>query len=429
MHPLLNRQIRRTLGELGEISDDWRRFLDLVDAAYCEGDEDRRRLERMVELSSSELNRQNATLKHEIDERQQAEAQLRESYRRLAVWVRRLEMHNQQMALLNKLGDVLQACQHVAETHTILSQLLAQLFPGDAGSLALLGDPENYYEVVADWGEGVERKRQFHEDECWALRRGHPHQTFPGEGEASRCAHLLQAPPAGYLCVPLIAQGRMPGVLTLQQGINQNEEVDQDDHLGLTDARRQLVQMTSENIGLAIVNLRLRESLRSQSLRDPLTGLYNRRHMEDFMARECRRAQRQRRPVSFMMADVDHFKRFNDKHGHQAGDALLAGLANTLQQRLRGDDIACRYGGEEFIVILPGASLENVVQRAEGLRRLVADDLRIIYDGDELPGVTLSIGVSSFPVHGLNGEQCIRAADDALYRAKLAGRDRVVEAR
>ncbi|HQO28926.1 MAG TPA: GGDEF domain-containing protein, partial [Accumulibacter sp.] len=204
---------------------------------------------------------------------------------------------------------------------------------------------------------------------------------------------------------------------------------DQDDHLGLTDARRQLVQMTSENIGLAIVNLRLRESLRSQSLRDPLTGLYNRRHMEDFMARECRRAQRQRRPVSFMMADVDHFKRFNDKHGHQAGDALLAGLANTLQQRLRGDDIACRYGGEEFIVILPGASLENVVQRAEGLRRLVADDLRIIYDGDELPGVTLSIGVSSFPMHGLNGEQCIRAADDALYRAKLAGRDRVVEAR
>ncbi|MBL8397223.1 MAG: diguanylate cyclase [Candidatus Accumulibacter sp.] len=428
MHPLLNRQIRRTLGELTDIPEAWRRLLGLVDAAYCEGDEDRRRLERMVELSSSELNRQNATLKHEIDERQQAETQLRESYKRLAVWVRRLESHNQQMALLNKLGDMLQACQHVAETHSILSQLLAQLFPGDAGSLALLGDPENFYEVVADWGDGVERKRQFHTDECWALRRGHAHQTLPGEGEASRCAHLLQAPPGGYLCVPLIAQGRMPGVLTLQQGNFETEDTDQEDHLGLLEARRQLVQMTSENIGLAIVNLRLRESLRKQSLRDPLTGLYNRRHMEDFIVRECRRAQRQQRSVSFMMADVDHFKHFNDQHGHQAGDALLAGLARALQQHMRGDDIACRYGGEEFIVILPGASLANVMQRAESLRRLVADDLRIVYDGEELPGVTLSIGVSTFPEHGLSGEQCIRAADDALYRAKLSGRDRVIQA-
>ena len=182
-----------------------------------------------------------------------------------------------------------------------------------------------------------------------------------------------------------------------------------------------------ERISLALANLKLREVLRSQSIRDPLTGLFNRRYMEESLEREVRRGVRNKDGVALLMLDIDHFKQFNDTYGHQAGDALLRGFGEFLSQRTRGQDVACRFGGEEFVLILSGASAADGCKRAEILRQELPQ-LMVEHAGQVLGRITVSIGVSAFPVHGATGEELLRTADLALYRAKKEGRDRVVEA-
>ena len=176
-----------------------------------------------------------------------------------------------------------------------------------------------------------------------------------------------------------------------------------------------------------MANLRLRESLRAQSIRDPLTGLFNRRYMEETLERELRRAARDRHPVGILMLDVDHFKRFNDHHGHDGGDAVLAGLGTLLAGNVRGGDVACRHGGEEFVLILPGASTIESRRRAAELLE-VTRDFQIVHGGQLLGPVTCSVGVAAYPEHGTTREALLRAADTAVYRAKHEGRNQVVVA-
>ncbi len=178
-------------------------------------------------------------------------------------------------------------------------------------------------------------------------------------------------------------------------------------------------------IALSLAKLRLRETLRLQSIRDPLTGLFNRRYMEESLARELRRAARNQRSLGAIMLDLDHFKRFNDTFDHEAGDALLRELGDFLRTRTRCEDIACRYGGEEFALILPEASVEVTRQRAERLRTEFKH-LNVEHRGQSLGTVTLPLGIAVFPEHGTSVEDILWAADRALYRAKEEGRDRVV---
>ena len=181
----------------------------------------------------------------------------------------------------------------------------------------------------------------------------------------------------------------------------------------------------AEDLALALANLRLRETLRSQAIRDSLTGLFNRRYLEVTMERELNRVKRQGTPLGVIMMDLDHFKDYNDTFGHSAGDKLLSALGALLKSHIRGEDIACRYGGEEFLLILPGASMEIALERAEGLRQAVKE-MHQHYQG--LKPASLSLGVAVYPDHGDTGGQLIQSADAALYRAKRAGRDRVVAA-
>ena len=180
-------------------------------------------------------------------------------------------------------------------------------------------------------------------------------------------------------------------------------------------------------IGLALGNLNLREVLRVQAIRDPLTGLFNRRYMEESLERELRRAVRNQHPLGVIMLDLDHFKQLNDRSGHEAGDAVLRELSNCLQTVTREYDLVCRYGGEEFTIILPDASLDVAVKRAEKIRDTFKH-LNVKYQNRDLPGGTLSLGVAGFPEHGSTTEAVLRAADAALYQAKHEGRDRVVVA-
>jgi len=192
----------------------------------------------------------------------------------------------------------------------------------------------------------------------------------------------------------------------------------------LSEPTQQLARTVAEQVGLAIANIHLRETLHHQSIRDPLTSLFNRRYLEEALNQEIARAQRKQLPIGIMMLDVDHFKRFNDTYGHEVGDYVLQSLSKFLKASIRASDIACRYGGEELTLVLPESSLEQTCAKAEEIRAAIAN-LAIAYNGQPLGTLTISLGVSAFPQHGATGATLLQAADAALYRAKAAGRNQV----
>src|SRR5881396_1344490 len=216
------------------------------------------------------------------------------------------------------------------------------------------------------------------------------------------------------ICVPMMAQGEALGILHLGY-----QEVGR-----LTESKQRFAVAVAEHVALALSNLKLHETLRSQSIRDPLTGLFNRRFMEESLIREVLRAARNQGPLGVIMIDLDGFKSFNDTFGHDAGDTLLRELGFLLRNNIRAEDIACRYGGEEFTLVLPEATLEATLERAEQIREEIKR-LKVLHRDQDLGQVTVSLGVAVFPNHGTTGEALLRAADTALYRAKIDGRDRV----
>jgi diguanylate cyclase (GGDEF)-like protein len=233
------------------------------------------------------------------------------------------------------------------------------------------------------------------------------------------CQHL-EPEVTHYLCAPMIAYGEIQGVLHLRN-IEKSTDSFAKSKLGLAGT-------IADYIGLALANLKLRETLRQQSIHDPVTGLFNRRYMKEALERELRRAVRDQRSLGILMFDIDHFKKLNDTFGHEVGDAVLNALGNFLKMQIRGNDIPCRYGGEEFLVILPRLPLEECQQRAEKLRDEVKR-LDVQHEGKLLPHITFSVGIAEFPEHGDNLDDLLKAADNALYLAKASGRDRVVVGR
>jgi diguanylate cyclase (GGDEF)-like protein len=195
----------------------------------------------------------------------------------------------------------------------------------------------------------------------------------------------------------------------------------------ITEDARRLAALATEQISMALANMQLRETLRNQSIRDPLTGLFNRRYAEETLPRELHRAAREKTSVGLLMLDVDHFKRFNDTFGHEAGDYVLKEIAATLQQHTRKGDVLSRMGGEELLVLLPGSDMEHTLLKAEALRAAVAS-LDLSHRGSSLGTITTSIGVAISPKHGEAPDDVLRAADRALYRAKQRGRNRVESA-
>jgi diguanylate cyclase (GGDEF)-like protein len=274
--------------------------------------------------------------------------------------------------------------------------------------------------LAGSWNGDFTSENSFEAEQCWALRLGRTHSMGFGE-PALFCQHLPNPVADSLVCVPLMTKGEALGVYHLRFNRRESREI------GPRRAVQELAQAVAEHVALALGNLQLRETLRQQSTRDPLTGLYNRRHMEEALGRELLRAQRAGRPLGVILFDLDHFKRFNDAFGHDAGDYLLRELAARLSGYSRKEDIACRFGGEEFVLIMPEATLEITTQRAEFMRQEVK---RMVWEnrGRTLGPVTLSCGVSAFPHHGRSGEALIHAADLALYQAKNDGRDRVVVA-
>ena len=326
-------------------------------------------------------------------------------------------------AVLAELSELLQSCLSSEEAHKLITDRAKILFPGTSGALCVTSNSRDLVEVVAIWGEPTLVEQFFAPKDCWALRRGRVH-VLAGDPAVVSCAHLGEIRPRRAMCVPMMAHGEALGLLYLDSGRNESTNIGLPPPQ-LSESEQRLAKTFAELTALALANLKMREMLRIQSVVDPLTGLYNRRYMEESLDRELRRAKRKNSDVGVMMLDVDHFKTFNDTFGHEAGDAVLRSLGTLLREQFRGEDITCRYGGEEFTIILPDASSQITQQRAEQVREAAKRNL-VQLRGQSLGPISLSVGVSSFPINGATGEALLRAADAALYRAKEAGRDRVM---
>jgi diguanylate cyclase (GGDEF)-like protein len=367
---------------------------------------------------TEQIEQQSQTLAEREERLQAAIETAREANEELVGWVKELEQRTAEITLLSRMAEMLQTCLTVQEAYTAIAQFAHRLFPGASGAVYLINPSRNYVEAGAAWGQasGEMEERVFAPDECWALRRGRIY-LVQDTGTELPCHHVatLRRSSLPYLCVPMMAQGEALGVLHLAANEAQAH---------LTEAQQRLAQAVAEQLSLALANLKLRETLRLQSIRDVLTGLFNRRYLEETLEREILRAARNKGPLGVIICDIDHFKRFNDTFGHEAGDVLLHELGNYLLTRTRGADIACRYGGEEFTLVLTEASLEATRRRAEELRVGISN-LRVQYRGQPLGPITFSLGVAVFPDHGLNRDALLRTADAALYRAKAEGRDRV----
>ena len=327
------------------------------------------------------------------------------------------EMLAEQRRVLGAFASLLHSCQSVEEALDVSGNALAQLVPHGAGVCYLMRASQNLLELHALFGtRGIEYADAMRPDQCWGLRRGDTH-LYDSARPTALCEHLhglTDAQTCGA-CVPLTSQGSVLGLLHVSAR-----------HGGELDAmERAAVEAVAEHLAVVLYSLGLRESLRVQSLRDPLTGLYNRRYLEESLPREMERCERRERPLSVLMLDVDHFKRFNDEHGHGAGDALLTRIGQVLASVTRGEDIACRYGGEEFTIVMPEASAEQACIRAEQIRSAVAD-ATISYMRRELGPVSISIGVNQLRPGMESAETLMSGADRALYAAKAEGRNRVV---
>lgn len=340
---------------------------------------------------------------------------LEESNLELAHMMSTLQRHSHEAAVLGDYRDELQLCGTVAEVCRAAVVRFPLLLPETKGALCIINSSRHTLETIATWGTPAPSLSEvFPPDSCCGLKAGRIRWRSSGESEIE-CSHFAGSLPEHYVCIPLVAHGDTLGTLFVQFS-NATSLRNTRENSGVL---HQLVQLTA----MAHASLELRMKLENQSIRDSLTGLFNRHFMQVALDRELARAARRKSSLAVFMIDVDHFKNFNDRHSHATGDTVLREVARVLQANVRAEDIVCRYGGEEFTVILPDIPEDIALERATNLR-IGVEMLRTEIDEDLYTEITISIGVALFPGHGNTSEALLRQADSALYRAKHEGRNR-----
>jgi diguanylate cyclase (GGDEF)-like protein/PAS domain S-box-containing protein len=347
----------------------------------------------------------------------EAQEQHAESLDRL---VRELGLRTEQMTALNEMGALLACSGSVKEACAVGANSVQKLFPrASSGALYLFRSSRDLVEAVVRWGKRDVSAPTFPPEACWSLRRGQPHWNEPSRSGIA-CLHLTSTSTTECLCIPMLAQGNTVGVLHLE--FLSAELGCDSDRENSRDSRQRLAVSAASQIALSLASLQLRETLREQSIRDPLTRLFNRRFLEESLERELQLAARKKQSVAVLFLDLDHFKRFNDTFGHDAGDMVLQSLADMFRKFFRGTDICCRYGGEEFAIVLPESSCRDAAIRADELRAAVKN-LRLQYKGQTLGRLTVSAGIAVFPEHGSTCAELLKIADECLYESKARGRD------
>jgi diguanylate cyclase (GGDEF)-like protein len=356
----------------------------------------------------------------DISTQKRGEVELRETNERLNRLLEDQARRAQQSRVLAEMSSLLQATSAVDELYAVIADYMERLFPGHDGAFFAYSASRDDLEQKSSWGGfPAEEQPTMKPSECWGLRRGRVHRV-DGSLTRMRCAHIPSLIGGSSLCVPVLGPDETLGLLHVRFRAAGDTTRDQ----ALWEEREQVASTAAEYLGLALVNLRLRLALQQQSIRDPLTGLFNRRFLEETLPREIRRAQRKRSTLCVLMLDIDNFKSFNDRYGHAAGDNVLREFSGLLIDNIRATDIASRYGGEEFTIVLPDSPVADARNKAELILEKTRA-LRVTFNGTGLGPISTSIGLAACPEHCDNAQALLRAADQALYAAKQGGRSRV----
>jgi diguanylate cyclase (GGDEF)-like protein/PAS domain S-box-containing protein len=358
----------------------------------------------------------------DITDRKKAQEETNKAHDELTKALSKLEKRNYENSIMSEMRDLIQVASSMSEIPPIVQSTMEKLFPNSGGALFIMSPSKSDLESASRWGgfpEDVD-DNVFSPDSCWALRRGRAH-IVEDIKSGTICPHLKHLPDMAYACIPMVAKSEVIGLLHLRDSNYMNEQ----DRQTLIETLHDIAAPLSEYLSLAIANLKLRETLKYQSIKDPLTGLFNRRFMIESFNREIARATRKQTKISLVMIDIDHFKNFNDSWGHAAGDELLIQLGKLFKERIRECDIACRYGGEEFVILMAESNIEDTFKRADKLRE-DTKNIRAYVNGQLLPPVSMSMGIAEYPTHGKNVDDLLHIADTALYRAKQEGRDKVI---
>lgn len=319
--------------------------------------------------------------------------------------------------LLARMTQRLQGCDAIGDVMNVVRLFAPEIAPAFAGRLYVHDEATGTMTSACEWRSPQGSTAQFRFTDCWALRRGQMHRP-DGAMIDVPCGHLNVDKASGSICIPLIGQGDTIGLIYFEQTAGTEGPLSESEEVYLV--------LLAERVGLALANLRLHEALRELALVDPLTGLSNRRQLDAMMKLHFEHAEQSGRPVSCLLLDVDHFKKFNDDFGHDAGDAVLRAVGGVLSSSVRGEGNAFRYGGEEFLLLMPGMGMEQARERAEAIRLRISA-LQLQHEGRPLGRITASFGLSTYPDHGGTGT-LVSVADAALLRAKAEGRDRIVVA-
>lgn len=348
-----------------------------------------------------------------ISDRKESETQLQELNKTITSTLMKARQNEKEATFLNKFNESLQICITSDEIYQRTRLTLEQLLPHLSGGLSIFNPTLNILETVEQWGINQVLKQTFSPNECFGIRSGNIN-IIDDPTKVVNCSHFIELPPSAYMGLPMILQNELIGIIYLFAPIGK-----------LISKHEQHLAINFGNVvKLALVNVKLREKLQHQSIHDPLTGLYNRRYMEETLVRELHRASRNKSTLYVVMIDIDFFKKLNDEFGHEAGDEALKFIGGLLRDKFRETDIACRYGGEEFLLVLSDTDLKNAISRLEH----VCDEVRnahIFFQGKRLPPITLSVGVATAPTQGNAPEIIIQSADQALYVAKESGRNRI----
>ncbi len=358
-------------------------------------------------------------IRHSLETVKKAEAVLKQTNLELKQKTEDLEFRIRQSQKLSRLANFLQVCKSKDEMFQFISQSAAKLFNGTSGALYITKDSRNQLFKATAWGEKKLKADVFAPDDCWGLRIGNRYTSGP-DLDRPLCGHLAGQGSTDPICIPLTAYGEIIGLLHI--------DFDHEKSKRNGTAASQFIESESvlfaKQTSLAISNLTLQEKLRYMAINDPLTGLYNRQYLKETFERELHRVQRSQGQLAVVMIDLDYFKKFNDAFGHAAGDLLLVEMGRLLKSFFRMEDFCCRFGGEEFLVLLSGISKDDLKARCDLFRRRLSE-LKLFYQDRPLGKVTCSMGVAIFPWNGENYSLLLKAADKALYRAKNDGRDRV----
>ncbi|MHC5935005.1 diguanylate cyclase [Nostoc sp.] len=348
----------------------------------------------------------------DITESIETQRSLTDLNRQLEEKTLKLEAKKQELIYLSDMADMLYSCESEDEVYQVVALTCSKLFPNMSGSIYITANSKNYVQMNSIWGGEKISKEIFLQSECWALRRGKINLLSP-RNSGLMCSHLIQPVSGVHLCVPLFGQGEVVGILHIYA----LAEISPED--------QQITEIIARTLAFALNNISIKQHLTHDNLRDAMTQLFNQNYLQTITEQRLAEAERSAQPLSLIFLDIDNFKSYNSRYGHLTANIVLQGLAKLLLKSIRSFDIACRWGGEEFVIVMPNMTLETLRKRVEQLR--VDVEQMQLKDGDQiLENITASFGIAvSEP--GITVKDFLNRADQAMLEAKRTGKNRVME--